>query len=67
LARVQIGLGEIEQSCDTARTALQAAAGLRSRRLRDRIREYNAGLAPHTATASVKAWNAEAKAVLAAA
>ncbi len=67
LARVQIGLGQIEHSCDLAKTALQATARLRSRRLRDRIREYDAGLAPYSTTAAVKAWREEAKALRAAA
>jgi tetratricopeptide (TPR) repeat protein len=67
LARVQIGLGQIELSCETATTALQATTRLRSRRLRDRIREYDAGLAPYNATAPVKAWKEEVKALLAAA
>jgi tetratricopeptide (TPR) repeat protein len=64
LARVQIGLGQIDHSCDIARTALQATARLRSRRLRDRIREYDADLAPYSATAAVKAWREETRALL---
>jgi tetratricopeptide (TPR) repeat protein len=67
LARVQTGLGEIEQSCHTARTALQAKAHLRSRRLHDRIKEYHAGLMPHARLAPVKAWTADAQDLLTAA
>ena len=47
LARVQTGLGEIEQSCDTAKATLQATARVDSRWLRDRIHEYDTGLTPH--------------------
>lgn len=65
-ARVHVGLGEIELSCATARSALQATTRLRSRRLRDRIREYHIALAPYGALAAVKQWKAEARTVLAA-
>lgn len=65
-ARVQVGLGEIEQSCDTARLALQATGQLRSRRLHDRIREYEAALAPYGALPAVQQWKDEARTVLAA-
>jgi len=61
LARVQIGLGEIERSCGTARSALQATTRLRSRRLHDRIREYDTALAPYSTLAAVRQWKIEAR------
>ncbi|GAB1646905.1 hypothetical protein [Krasilnikovia sp. MM14-A1259] len=67
LARVQASLGDVEHSCDTARTALHAAARIRSRRLRERIREYHGGLAAHRTAPVVQAWQDEARELLAAA
>jgi hypothetical protein len=65
LARVQVGLGDVEHSCNTARAALQATGRLRSRRLRERIHEFHRGLTPHRATPTVQSWHAEARELLA--
>ncbi|GLY04113.1 hypothetical protein [Actinoplanes sp. NBRC 101535] len=67
LARVHLGLRDIERSCDTARRALRAAVRLRSRRLHDRIREYAIELRPHQRHPAAQAWRAEARQLLTAA
>ncbi|MCY1144119.1 hypothetical protein OWR29_39505 [Actinoplanes sp. Pm04-4] len=66
-ARVQAGLGDIEHSCHTARSALLATGHLRSRRLRDRIHEYTAGLTAHGQHSAVLSWKSEARELLGAA
>lgn len=66
-ARVQAGLGDIEHSCHTARSALLATAHLRSRRLRDRIHEYASSLTAHARQPAVMSWRSEAQELLAAA
>lgn len=65
LARVHLGLRDIDRSCETARAALHAASHLRSRRLRDRLREYATALAPHRRHPAAQAWREQASEVLA--
>jgi hypothetical protein len=67
LARVQLGLGDVEQSCVTARHAVHAAAALRSRRLHERVREYHLALTPHRRHPAAQQWKAEAQQLLTAA
>ncbi len=54
LARVQVGLGEVEQSCATATAVLDAAGSLRSTRLRGRVREYLTALKPYRSVPAVR-------------
>ena len=65
LARVHLGLRDVDRSCHTARPALHAAVQLSSRRLRERLREYAAALRPHRDHPAVQAWRAEARDLLA--
>lgn len=65
LARVHLGQHDLDRSCEIARPALHAAAQLRSRRLRDRLREYAGALAPHRRHPAAQAWQEQAREVLA--
>ncbi|BEL13014.1 hypothetical protein Q0Z83_112050 [Actinoplanes sichuanensis] len=67
LARVYLGLRDVDRSCETARPALHSALQLRSRRLRERLHEYASALAAHRKHPAAQAWRAEAREILAAA
>jgi hypothetical protein len=64
LARVHLGLRDINRSCETARHAVHTAVQVRSQRLLDRIHEYAGALKPHRRHPAAEAWFAEARELL---
>lgn len=66
VARVEAGLKEPGQSRATARKALHAVAGLRSRRVRERISQYGLDLAERCGPQVAAQWREEARSLQAA-